>query len=43
MTGPHICLWCHQPIVGTPCWWDERPQCPDEDACQRRALGEDTE
>ncbi|NUV65698.1 hypothetical protein G6W57_01030 [Streptomyces sp. CAI-121] len=31
-----ICMWCKHPIVGTPRWWDERPQCPDEQTCTNR-------
>jgi hypothetical protein len=33
-----VCQWCRQPIpVGTAAWWDDKPQCPDPFACDKRA------
>jgi hypothetical protein len=33
-----VCRWCHQPITGTPTWWDNKPQCPDPFRCERQRI-----
>lgn len=31
-----ICQWCRMPVKGAPTWWNDKPQCRDPFACDKR-------
>ncbi|MGW4222965.1 hypothetical protein ACWEG1_05860 [Streptomyces bauhiniae] len=31
-----VCQWCGLPALGTPTWWNDKPQCEDPHRCDQR-------